>query len=470
MCGSVASFMMGSGSAFTPSREFAVKLSEAAKLPQAENKVALQIVPVQLRAWIVDQNDVVCRPYYIACLELYPRGKVLNARIHFPASEKPEASALAEFLVDHMLQPPTGEPRQRPTHVSFVDKDVVKECAPVMSKLRLEGGHLTLADGVTDYVRTFSDKLVKMDRASRGDTSEHPGILSVSGVTAKAGTDLMTRAVEMYQAAPWKRVNECIALEATVPAPSSSKAHKLRFYVSVLGSGENVTGFAVMASLDALRAKYRRSKEGALANLSIDDDDDDAETSEGTTASRSPVSSSGELLCACCGCRVGEDVEADGCRYVHRCGGCKRLLYCDDQCQQLDWGQRHRSECKSAAADKEYIFQRDEWTWLRREQALLFVDPTSVPFDDLDSATEHNWPHIEYTSPPLYPMVFVTIEGNGEPSQRRVDRPTAGEVQVMTALATALTDCAATPPGDGEVFLPNGVSLRVAENLKTASS
>jgi MYND finger len=450
------------------SPEMTGKLKEAAKLPQAVNKVALQIVAVQLRAWIVDQDDVVCRPYYIACLELYPRGKVLHAHIHSPASKKPDAAALVHFLLDHLLNPPKGEPRERPTHVSFIDEDVVKDCGAVMAKLRLEGGHLTLADGVTDYVRMFSDKLVKMERASRGDTSEHPGILSVSGVTVKAGMDLMTRAVEMYRAAPWKRIDECIALEATVPASASSKARKSRFYISVLGSGGKVVGFAVMASLDALRAKYRRSKEGVLAKLNLDDDDDDedADSNEGKTISGSPVAASGELLCAACGCRVGEEVESDGCRYVHRCGGCRRLLYCDEQCQQLDWGQRHNNECETAAADKEFIFHRDEWTWLRRELALLFVDPTSVPFDDLDAANEHGWPHIENASPPLHPMAFVTIEGNGDPSQRRVDRPTADEVRVMTCLATALTACAAAPPGNGEVLLPNGVVLRVAEDLK----
>lgn len=456
---------MSLGATIAPSRQLAAKVNEASKLPQAENKIALQIVAIQLRAWIVDQDDVVCRPYYIACLELYPRGKVLNARIHSPASKEPDASALAEFLVDHMLKPPTGEPRQRPTHVSFVDKDVVRECGPIMSKLRLEGGHLTLADGVTDYVRTFSDKLVKMDRASRGDTSEHPGILTSPGVTVSAAKDLMLRAVEMYQASPWKRIEECVALEAIVPAPAGAmkKVKKLRFYLSVLGSGGNVCGFAVMSSLESLRSKYKRSKEGTAADLALDDNEPGR--SEGTTSSRSPVSSSGELLCACCGYRVGESLEGDGCRYVQRCGGCKRLLYCDEKCQRLDWSHRHRSECAAAAADKEYIFQREEWTWLKRELALLFVDPTSVPFDDLDSAREHSWPNIESTSPPLHPMAFVTIDA-GVPSQRKVDRPNADEVQVLTSLATALTHCAATPPGNGEVMLPNGVSLRVAENLK----
>jgi hypothetical protein len=461
---------MMAGAQLVLTAALAAKVDRAAKLPQAENKVALQVVPVQLRAWVVDQNDAVCRPYYMACLELYPRGKVLNARIHSPASVRPDAAALANFLLDHVLEPPAGAERQRPTHVSFIEDEVVEACAPIMSKLRIECGMLTLADGVTDYVRMFSDKLVKLERASRGDASEQPGILSVPGVTVKGATALMAGAVAMHRAAPWDAVKESIALEALVPVPpgarptGGAKSRKLRVYVSVLGSGGSVVGFAVMAGLDALRSKYRRSEQGALAGLRLDDDGED-DTAEGKTSLESPTATLGELLCARCGFRVGEGVDADGCRYVHRCGGCKRLLYCDEQCQRLDWGLRHRDECSAAAADRDYVFVREEWGWLRRELALLFVDPTSVPFDDLDAAAEHSWPHVVDAAPPLHPMAYVTVEGDGDASTRRVVRPTADEVHTLTLLATALTECSAPPPAGGEVLLPNGVVLRVAADL-----
>lgn len=461
---------MGARERLSLAPDVSTRLGEAVRLPQSESKVALQIVPVQLRAWVVDQNDVVCRPYYIACLELYPRGEVLNARIHSPASVRPGPSDLVSFLLDHMLHPPADEPRQRPTHVSFIEDEIVELCSPVMTRLKVECGMLTLADGVTEYVKMFSDKLVKNERASRGDAAEYPGILSVPGVTVKGAELLMREAVAMYRAAPWEGINESIAIEVKLPPPPKSKSRgKLRYYVTVLGSGGNVKGFAVMAGLDSLRTKYRRSKEGSLAELSIDDDGEDARSKLLTGEPKSPESTLGELLCAQCGSRVGEEVEGDSCRYVNRCGGCKRLLYCDDRCQQIDWGTRHRSECALAAKDENYIFQRSEWGWLRRELALLFVDPTSVPFDDLDAGEQHGWPFIGDVSPPLHPMSFVTVEGSGDALTRKVDRPTADEVRVITMVSAALEQCTAPPPKDGDMLLANGVVLRVAEDLASST-
>jgi hypothetical protein len=437
------------------------KIDQALRLPQSANKVAFQIVPVQLRAWVVDQNDVVCRPYYIACLELYPRGKVINQRIHAPASQLPGPEALVDFLLDHMLDPPTGEHRQRPTHVSFIDEQVAAACAPVLSRLRIEGGFLTLADGVSEYVGKFSEKLVKMDRASRGDAAERPGLLSVPGVTRELAGKLMVDAVAMYRVTPWKRLPEHMALEVTLPPPPSSKMRRLKYYATVLGSDEKAFGFALVASLDTLRKKYRRAMSGGP--YGIDDDSDHTPSAAAALGGSLEV---GELLCASCGQRVGEDVR-DGARYVDRCGSCKRLLYCDEECQRRDWALRHREECNTAAADADYVFRRDEWAWMRRELAVLFVDPTSVPFDDLDAGAANDWPFVGDAKPPLYPMAFVTID-SPTAAGRRIDRPSPEEMRIMSLVATALTECSAPPPGDGAVHLANGVALRIAENLVTA--
>lgn len=436
------------------------ELLAASKIPQCENKVAFQVVPVQLRAWIVDQDDVVCRPYYLAVLELYPRGKVLSSRISSPASVKPTTHDLLAFLLAFMLDPPDGEPRQRPSHVSFVNEAEVDICGGLLQKIGVVCGQLSLADGVREYVSTFSERLVKMKRASRGDSAEAPGLLSVAGVGEGDAKKFMEKACGMWAAKPWEGIGEGLAIEVEVPGLGG---RRLRYYLSVLGGGGKIVGFAVMASLEALRGKWRRSKEG-VAGLSLDEEEDEEEGT--TTAAATAEVTLGELLCAQCGSRVGEGVEGDGCRYVHRCGACKRLLYCDEQCQKLDWGRRHRGECEAARADKEYVFRRDEWIWLRRELALLFVDPTSVPFDDLDAGEEHGWKYIEHTKPPLYPIAFVTIEGpGGLPSSRKIDRPTAEELNTMTLLAVALTECRAPPPAGGEIMLPNGVSLKVAADL-----
>lgn len=450
------------------------KLDAAQRLPQSEGKIAYQIVAVQLRVWLADQNDVACRPWYIFCLELYPRGKVINQRLHSPASRKPSSEALLDFLLDHIVEPPDGEARARPTHVSFVAKEETAMLKPLLSKLKIEVGTLTLADGIDDYIKLFSNKLVEREQATRAEASERPGLLSVKGVTADMISDLMSATVEMFNAEPWKRIPEHIALEIRLPSSDDSK-YRDRYYVTVLGSDEKVQGFALMASLKTLREKYRR----AILRLTDDthdssDEDENSEKEAGDTNGNGVESNKHSFavsktmddifLCAACGKRVGEIAAQDGAKYVDRCGGCKRLLYCGERCQKLDWRARHKGECRQATTDADFVFKRDEWAWLQREIALLFLDPTAIPFDDLEANEKHNWKFVDNVSPPLYPMPFVTVQGSTIMTNR-MDRPTAKEVKFATLIAKALTECVSPPPADGVLHLASGVSIACAENL-----
>lgn len=443
----------------TVTQSLAKKLHLAQRVPPPPAKLALQIVPVQLRVWLADQNDVACRPWYILCLELYPRGKVINHTVHYPASEKPSSTAIINFLIDHILEPPEGEERYRPTHVSFVDSDVTAALKLPLKRLGIEVGTLTIADGVDDYVKKFSTKLVQMDKASRGDAAERPGLLSVPGVTESKCADLAKSSVEMYRSKPWKQTPEHIALEVKLPREEQSTYRK-RFYVTILGSDEKIYGFALLASLNVLRNKYRRTVLKQPEDMGNSSDEEDVPGKSVQMLNENDV-----LLCAACGKRVGETVSDDGGLYVERCTGCRRLLYCGERCQKLDWRERHKQECRIAATDAEYVFKREEWSWMRRELALLFLDPTAVPFDDLDASEEHNWSHVEEASPPLYPLPFVTIQGSTSMSNR-IDRPTASEVEIMTLVASALTESGSPPPPDGILHLSNGVSMLFAENLQ----
>ena len=87
------------------------------------------------------------------------------------------------------------------------------------------------------------------------------------------------------------------------------------------------------------------------------------------------------------------------------------MMYCDVECQKKDWKKRHKNECCKARDDPEYTFNRPEWAWQTRELALLFVDPTSIPFDDLDAFEKYSWPSIPPTNDemPLMPFAFVTV-------------------------------------------------------------
>lgn len=431
------------------------KLDKAQRIPVGDSKLAFQIVTIQLRVWLADQNDVACRPWYIFCLELYPRGKVINQRLHSPASEKPTASALLSFLLDHIVDPPEDERCIRPTHVSFVEDGTTSLLRPVLERLKIETGTLTLPDGIDDYVRLFSNKLLEMDRATRGEASERPGILSVKGVTPDMGNKLCQAAVQMYRAAPWRRIPEHVALEIRLPSAEGEGQYRDRYYVTVLGSDGKAFGFASMPSLNELRAKYRR----AVLNKTDEEREEGEGEENGIGRLRGDI-----MVCGACGKRVGDTIINDGIRYVDRCGGCKKLLYCEERCQKLDWRARHRQECQQVTSDPSYVFKREEWAWLNRELALLFLDPTSIPFDDLDANEQYGWELIDDSSPPLYPMPFVTVQGSTS-ALNRMDRPSPKELTFMTLVAKALTECVSPPPLDGTLHLASGVSISFAENL-----
>lgn len=427
-------------------------LSRASRVETPPAKLAIQLHAVQLRLWVSDAEERAIRPWYIVILELYPRGKVVNQYLASPPGERPDARQLLRALLQHVISPPTGERRARPTHVSVVserDGDLLRP--HVEGRLRAELGVLTLADGVADYVRAFSDKLVEAGRATRADAADRPGILTSGKVTRTAASELAAAAVAMHGAAPWKRIADALALAIRVPSSG------VVYYASVLGgSADSVRGVALMPTLSALRAKYRRanslSAPAEKEKVSVDRD---------------------ALLCGACGKRVAQPAalhtnSGDG-AFVHRCGGCRRVLYCDKKCQRADWKRRHRVECARVGGDADAVLdQRDEWKWMSRELALLFVDPTAVPFDDLDAFDEHDWPFIDGQGedPPYYPFAFVSVVGASLALAPRVERPNADEVEVLTAVARALVECAAPPPPDTTMHLAGGASIAVREDLR----
>lgn len=330
---------------------------------------------------------------------------------------------------------------------------------PHLACLKINTGTLTLADGVSEFVKKYSEKIISIDRGTRGDAAERPGLLSVPSITPPVAGDLMAAAVAMYEAQPWRGIPEHLALE--IRLPEDNDAYRRRYYATVLGSDEKVYGIALVASLKNLRDKYCRAMLGKMS----DSDESDDETVPIIRETR--MGDDDIFLCACCGKRVGETVSDDGGRYVERCVGCQRLLYCNQTCQKLDWRERHREECNEAKTNGEYVFKREKWAWLRREVALLFLDPTAIPFDDLDAYEEHGWRYVD-ASPTLYAMPFVTVQGSTSMSNR-MDRPTLQEIIDLTLITKALTECVSPPPTEGILHLASGVSIAVAENLADSS-
>eukprot|EP00171_Calliarthron_tuberculosum_P016539 IDg16539t1 len=91
-------------------------LAKASRAEVPESKLAIQLHAVQLRLWVSDKDDQAIRPWYIVILELYPRGKVVNQYLASPAGERPGAGQLLRALLNHVVAPPSGERRVRPTH------------------------------------------------------------------------------------------------------------------------------------------------------------------------------------------------------------------------------------------------------------------------------------------------------------------------------------------------------------------
>lgn len=472
-------------------------LADAARHPISEQKLALQVVAQKARVWAADDGGQACRPWYMLILELYPRGKVINHQIHRPASVPPPTSALLTFLLHHISNPPSPATPIRPTHVSFVDSNVTLAVKSHLEKLAMVVDTLTLADGVSDYMRMFADKLVESDRATRSDAAERPGLLSNPSVTSDLVTKLMTRAVRMHQIQPWNRIPEYIALRVTLPlqpeyaSKTTTTDNKLTMYVSVLGGEGSVMGFAAVPSLSTLRQKFRRVMAGrGKATLDVDADD----TDDADILGLRRIVPTDICLCAACGAPVASEATTEQGQTGHwawRCAQCRFVHYCDRSCQRDDWKRRHRAEChrlleaendgsshnytdpvqtnrtKLLHARRELAQARKEWSWVYRELALLFMDPTAVPFDDLDHFDTFKWPYVSSASPPLYPLPFVSVQDSTSFSSRR-DLPSYNEVRALTLIANALCQCTSVPSMDGSVHLDGDVVISVAENLAEA--
>eukprot|EP00172_Hildenbrandia_rubra_P004430 Plantae.Rhodophyta-Hildenbrandia_rubra.ctg8962.p1 GENE.Plantae.Rhodophyta-Hildenbrandia_rubra.ctg8962~~Plantae.Rhodophyta-Hildenbrandia_rubra.ctg8962.p1 ORF type:complete len:447 (+),score=55.45 Plantae.Rhodophyta-Hildenbrandia_rubra.ctg8962:127-1467(+) len=418
----------------------------AAKFPyHSAAKVVWQVVAEPMRFWVADERDQVCRPYYLLLLEIYPRGKVIHYSIHSPAADPPLPIHYAKFIMKYMLDPGVGEERARPTMISFVDNDLRMALAPLTDVLNVEVKTLVIADGVDDFVRKLSKGLVDKGKATRGDAAERPGLLISEGITASMMKEFMGKCVELFRNAPWDAVDESLAVEVTFPKEATTIQNPL--YATILGSTKKIQGLALMATLNALRAKFKSAR-------GLEDANSDDTTQENRVL--------GVLVCAFCGKRTDRG-KKDGALFVNRCGGCKRLLYCDRSCQKRDWGKRHRFECLQAR-DVDYVFKRDEWAWLRRELAILFVDPTTMPFDDLDAIRAHSMPFLEDQSPPLYPLAFVTKTDSGLYANK-MTRPTSTELLLLSMTCDALIENGSRVLSKSPVRFSNGVILRVVEDL-----
>uniref|UniRef100_A0A6T6B3W4 MYND-type domain-containing protein n=1 Tax=Compsopogon caeruleus TaxID=31354 RepID=A0A6T6B3W4_9RHOD len=345
-----------------------------------------------------DENSRVVRPYLILVMELYPRGCVIRNRYAKPAGSYPDPQAILNLILDEILDPMADNPQNRPMQVAFVDSNLTDALRPVLKTLEIETTSLSRADGVSEFLQAFSQRIVEKENAAISDSSNHPGLLSVPLVTASLVHRVMTACLNMQERQPWKIIPENVGLFCYYSGE--------RVVVTVLGSAGRSQGFAVTRSPRAAKHKYRKAM-----GLDL--------TDYGPTM---------RMLCGSCG------TEPEAGSNSHRCAGCRSIFYCNENCQSRDWTAMHWNECdKLKRGDLDFVSRA---CWALRELVVLFMEESAVPFDDLDALEKYNWPTGEPPQSHLIPFVNITNLG----FEPRIERPTPEELTMIRCIADGISE------------------------------
>mmetsp|Transcript_7011 Transcript_7011/g.30811 ORF Transcript_7011/g.30811 Transcript_7011/m.30811 type:complete len:385 (-) Transcript_7011:4970-6124(-) len=373
--------------------EIPAMLKKARALPQTP-RMAWQFGVKRLRLWVWDdEQDRAERPYSMLVMELYPRGTVITNLLASPVGTYPNSIDALHMLLKQMVDPAEDEKLQRPVQISFIDEKLLEFCREPLVSIGIEVVKLTEATGVEDYITKFSNKLIERGRASRGDAAERPGVHKGVGIQRQALEQYFSASRKLYSSKPWRRIDEVCAIEAEWLKGGEKR------YVTVLGSSDRTYGVAVMGSIQALRRKYAR----ASGTYDVEKDIE------------------ANMLCGNCGKEPTTE--------TFRCTACRRLFYCDQDCQRANWKQ-HQYECKDPSK-LEHVTRE---VWNKREQTMVFLDSSAVPFDDLEYAEVNEFWDAQSSK---FPLIFVSIQGSPM-LPPRVVRPTPEELEWMTMLISAL--------------------------------
>mmetsp|Transcript_16448 Transcript_16448/g.30109 ORF Transcript_16448/g.30109 Transcript_16448/m.30109 type:complete len:594 (+) Transcript_16448:2753-4534(+) len=396
--------------------------SRVLKLPQAEQEV-WQIVIRKLRVWSAastgadeGQDAIPCRPYCIMINSLYPTGKVLFQTLCDPPEEKPSPETILRHLVTAMLKPNAGEQR-RPSMLTFVDAETAGELFQSLAKWKIQGSQLSEAEGVDELVRRFSELLIQNKFASVGNTSELPGRLEQHGVSVSLLRALHNAAATFSEREPWSRIHERKAFKVKLEKPVSivsdnPSAHPLTVepctvWVSVLGydaylmmketgkgrAGNGAFGVAVFFSKLDLESRLVPPQEELF------------------------IAPPGASQCSYCGLterEIGHELKRTKPRKMDIRTG-EELLYRDTDALRAHWPKVRKYAVELSELEKGRASRREHW--LGKECTVLFENPTSIPFDDLDVAAKHDLAigkSVESLGPCTYPLSLQFIKGTPE--------------------------------------------------------
>jgi tetratricopeptide (TPR) repeat protein len=197
------------------------------KLPQLAESWYVAIP--KLRVWIAPPNEDPWQPYAVIVLNL-DTGKLNKVEA---ASAPPDPEQLMKILLDVMQKPSkeTGQKPHRPQQILIAEAALANALAPKLDKIGVKTGHEPHLEGIDELVQELEDHL-------RGGP-EHPGLLSVKGVTPELAGGLFAAAAEFYRAAPWVSLTDQHTLAIKVTPEKQPR------FVQVMGNGGVEYGLAM---------------------------------------------------------------------------------------------------------------------------------------------------------------------------------------------------------------------------------
>jgi tetratricopeptide (TPR) repeat protein len=168
------------------------------------------IATAQLRTWIAPPDEAPYRPYVILIVSA-EQGSVRGSNIvPTPPTPRQVWDTLAQAM--HHPVPKSGK-RGAPERIVMADSTLAEGIMPFLADAQLEIDiyEQSLPDEITEIIRDLENHL-------RGGKPEHPGLLSVPGVTPELLRGFYSAAAEYYRAAPWVHLNNYQVIALRHPA------------------------------------------------------------------------------------------------------------------------------------------------------------------------------------------------------------------------------------------------------------
>jgi tetratricopeptide (TPR) repeat protein len=198
------------------------------KLPQVPETWLIGIAP--LRIWITPPNELPHHPWLIIVVS--EESGMIRASNLVP--DEPTPAQVRDVLFNAMRKPEraAGKPA-RPQAIALAPSKIVKGLLALLAEADLE-----IDAYETELPPEFKDLVAELEEHLRGGP-EHPGYLSVAGVTPELVGAFFQAAAGFYRAAPWVQLNNYQVLALRHPAEQDYR------YAIVMGQGGVEYGLAV---------------------------------------------------------------------------------------------------------------------------------------------------------------------------------------------------------------------------------